>query len=175
MDTKDLITAGAFVDQVGIVVKDVHTAAESLHRLLGIGPFRVLEWPIDGVDPESTYHGEPGHYRLRLGFTRAGATQIELIEGQNIWSDFLERHGPGVHHFRVIVPDFEARVAALEAAGFKNIASGTGAHVGSKWVYFDAGELLDGIVIELRTRLDNASGEGQWATEGHEIGEKKPG
>ena len=50
------------VDQVGIVVRDLRQMAENLHTLLGIGPFRIFEWPIDGIDPESTYYGEPEQY-----------------------------------------------------------------------------------------------------------------
>ena len=174
MVEKNLIPMDGNVDQIGIVVRDLHAMADNLYRLLGIGPFRILEWPIDGIDPESTYHGEPRQYRLLLGFARQGATQIELIEpleGQSIWSDFLENHGPGLHHFRLVVSDFDEKVSALEKAGIQKIASGTGAHIGSKWVYFDTADLLNGIVIELRTRLDDADGEGHWAAEGDEIGE----
>jgi hypothetical protein len=174
MVENNLIPMDVNVDQIGIVVRDLHNMAENLYRLLGIGPFRILEWPIDGIDPESTYHGEPEQYRLLLGFARQGSTQIELIEpleGQNIWSDFLDTNGPGLHHFRLVVSDFDNKVTELEKAGIKNIASGTGAHIGSKWAYFDTSELLNGIVIELRMRLEDADGEGQWAIEGDEIGE----
>ncbi|HJW89296.1 MAG TPA: VOC family protein [Anaerolineales bacterium] len=172
MDSTSLLPPGQ-VDQIGIVVNDLQSMAENLHRLLGIGPFRVLDWPIEGIDPQSTYYGEPASYRLHLGFAKAGQTQIELVqplEGPNIWSDFLQSHGPGLHHFRLTVPDFEERVAALESAGFRNIASGTGAHVGSQWAYFDTSQVLDGLVIELRKRLDGESGEGQWAAAGMQVG-----
>jgi hypothetical protein len=173
MVEKNLIPMDVNIDQIGIVVRNLHEMAENLYQLLGIGPFRILEWPIDGIDPDSTYHGEPRHYRLLLGFARQGSTQIELIEpieGQNIWSDFLNNHGPGLHHFRLVVFDFDDKVSELEKAGIKKIASGTGAHIGSRWAYFDTAELLNGIVVELRTRLDEANGEGQWATEGDEVG-----
>jgi hypothetical protein len=167
------LTTDVNVDQIGIVVRDLHLMAENLYRLLGVGPFRIFEWPIEGIDPKSTYHGEPEQYRLLLGFARQGATQIELIEpleGQNIWSDFLEKNGPGIHHFRIVVSDFEEKVTHLENSGFKKIASGTGAHIGSEWAYFDTGDLLDGLVIEIRKRLDNENGEGQWVTEGDLVG-----
>jgi catechol 2,3-dioxygenase-like lactoylglutathione lyase family enzyme len=167
------IPAGISLDQIGIVVRDLRATIEALHHLFGIGPFRAMEWPIEGINPESTYHGKPGHYRMLLGFSHIGQTQVELIqplEGQNIWTDFLESRGPGLHHIRFTVPDFEERVATLEAAGIENIASGAGAHIGSKWAYFDTTKLLDGIVIELRKRMDDVSGEGQWATAGIELG-----
>ncbi len=168
-------TTEASVDQVGIVVRDLRATVQALHQLLGIGPFRVMEFPIEGVDPQTTYYGKPVSFKILLGFGRFGATQIELVqplEGQSIWSDFLESHGPGLHHFRITLPDFEEKVAQLEAAGLINIASGTGAHIGSKWAYFDTRELLGGILIELRKRLEGASGEGQWVTTGAEVGGK---
>jgi methylmalonyl-CoA/ethylmalonyl-CoA epimerase len=173
MVENNLIPSDVNVDQIGIVVRDLHAMAENLYRILGIGPFRIMEWPIDGIDPESTYHGEPEQYRLLLGFARQGSTQIELIEpleGRNIWSDFLDNHGPGLHHFRLVVTDFDEKVSALEKAGIENIASGTGALFGSKWAYFDTSKILDGIYIELRTHLAGENGEGQWAIEGDESG-----
>jgi hypothetical protein len=173
MAENKLVPMDVNVDQIGIVVRDLRVMAENLHRLLGIGPFRILEWPIEGIDPESTYHGEPEDYRILLGFARQGVTQIELIEpleGQNIWSDFLDKNGPGIHHFRIVVSDFDKKVSELEEAGLKKIASGTGAHIGSEWVYFDTADLLNGIVIELRKRLDDEDGEGKWAAEGDVVG-----
>lgn len=149
---------GPIIDQVGIVVRDLHCTVEKLKQLLGVGPFRILEWPIEGVDPQATYYGEPGNFRLLLGFATSGSLNIELIEpleGENIYSDFLKIHGPGLHHLRLNVPDYEARVAAWEQAGIKKMASGTGVHPGSEWSYFDTTELLDGVIIELRKRLSD--------------------
>lgn len=163
------------LDQVGIVVRDLKSTVAALQQLLGVEGFRVMEWPIAGSDPESTYHGQPESYRLLLAFARIGATQVELVqplEGRNIYSDFLESHGPGLHHVRLTVSDFEQRVAALQAAGIENIASGTGAHVGSKWAYFDTSALLDGLIIELRKRLEGDSGEGQWITSENDPAER---
>jgi hypothetical protein len=167
------LPAGASVDQIGLVVRDVQAMAETLYQILGIGPFRLMEWPIPGIDPQSTYHGQPRPYRILLGFARVGAAQIELVQpldDQSIWSDFLASHGPGLHHFRITVSNFDEMVGTLQTAGFKNIASGTGAHIGSKWAYFDTAEILEGIVIELRTRLEGADGEGRWATESTQLG-----
>lgn len=170
------VPADLAIDQIGIVVNDVPAVAKKLHELIGIGPFRVLDYPLDGIDPESTYHGKPSRYRIRLGFAKLGAIQLELIqplEGPNIWGDFLKSHGPGLHHFRCTVSNFEETVAAWEAAGIENMASGTGVHIGTRWAYFDTSALLDGVVIELRKRMEEAGGEGHWATQGVEIGGKE--
>lgn len=153
------------VDQIGIVVRDLRSMVANLSNILGVDNFRIMEWPIEGVDPQATYHGGPGNYRLLLAFATIGNTQLEIVqplEGQNIYSDFLEEHGPGLHHIRLTVADFEEKVACLEASGIKNIASGTGVHVGSKWAYFDTSQLLEGVVVELRKRLEGSGGEGKW-------------
>ena len=164
MDTAPLIN-GAELDQIGIVVNDLHAFTRELTRLFGIGPFRIFEWPLDGVDPQATYHGQPGNFRLLLAFVTVGKIQIEIVqplEGQNIYSDFLRDHGPGLHHFRLTIPGFEKGVQSLIEAGIEHIASGTGMHVGSQWAYFDTTKLLEGVIVELRTRLDDSDGQGQW-------------
>lgn len=153
------------LDQIGIVVHDLRSVTEELTRLFGIGPFRIFEWPIEGVDAQATYHGQPGNFRLLLAFVTVGKVQIEIVqplEGQNIYSDFLRDHGPGLHHFRLSIPGFEKGVEAMIGAGIENIASGTGVHVGSKWAYFDTTRQVEGVVVELRTRLEERGGEGQW-------------
>ena len=167
MATLDTLLRDPKIDQIGMVVPNAAVAAEQMHQLLGIGPFRVIDWPIEGVDPQATYHGNPGDFRIRVAFAQVGPIGIELVqplEGANIWADFLESHGPGLHHFRITVPDFDETVASLEAAGIEKISSGTGFHVGSRWAYFDTAHLLDGLIVEIRSKLD-LKGESNWAVE----------
>ena len=164
MSDSSLIT-DCELDQIGIVVTDLDAFTRELTRLFGIGPFRIMEWPVEGINPQSTYHGAPGQYRLKLAFVTVGKVQIEVVqplEGENIYSDFLRDHGPGLHHFRLTIPEFDKGVEAMINDGIRNIASGTGVHVGSKWAYFDTTRNLDGVIIELRTRLDDSSGDGHW-------------
>jgi methylmalonyl-CoA/ethylmalonyl-CoA epimerase len=165
------------IDQVGVVVQDARKVAEQLSLLLGAGPFRLMEYPIPGVDAQAIFRGAPAEYRVLLAFGQLGATQVELVqplEGESIWGEYLEKHGPGLHHFRVTVSNFDETVQAWQDAGIENIASGTGAHVGSRWAYFDTSAQLDGIVIELRKRMDETVGEGQWAGEGVQLGGEQP-
>jgi len=164
MDTSSLI-GNSDLDQIGIVVHDLHALTQELTRLFGIGPFRIIEWPVEGIDPQATYHDQPGNFRMLLAFATVGKTQIEIIqplEGENIYSDFLRDRGPGLHHIRLTIPEFEKGVAALIGAGIENISSGTGVHQGSRWAYFDTTKQLEGVIVELRTRLEGADGEGRW-------------
>jgi hypothetical protein len=161
------------IDQVGMVVPDAVSAAEELYRILGIGPFRVVEWPVEGVDPEATYRGQPGSFRIRVAFAQVGPMQLELVEpleGDSIWSEFLQQHGPGLHHVRLSLLDFESVVAGLEAMGLEKVCSGTGFHVGTRWAYFDTSHLLNGLVVEIRRKADQQMGEGEWLTDGRSVG-----
>jgi methylmalonyl-CoA/ethylmalonyl-CoA epimerase len=159
----------ADLDQIGVVVNDLHAITQELTRLFGIGPFRIIEWPLEGTDPQSTYYGQPGSFRLLLAFATVGKTQIEIIqplEGENIFSDFLREHGPGLHHIRLNIPEFEQGTASLIGEGIEKITSGAGVHQGSKWAYFDTTSQLGGVLVELRTRLEGVQGEGQWIQPG---------
>jgi hypothetical protein len=163
------------IDQVGMVVPDAVSAAEKLDRILGIGPFRVVEWPVEGVDSEATYRGQPGRFRIRVAFAQVGPMQLELVEpleGDSIWSEFLQQRGPGLHHVRLSVHDFESVVAGLEAAGLEKVCSGTGFHVGTRWAYFDTTHLLNGLVVEIRRTANPRQGEGEWLTDGKRVGKQ---
>ena len=143
-------------DQVGIVVKDLDFAIIHFKLLLGVQDFEVIDWPKPGIDPESTYYGKPAQFKLKIGFAQLGNLQIELIQpmqGKSIFTDFLETHGPGLHHIRFSERDFNQKVEQLQNAGVQMISSGRGVRSASIWAYFDTTQLLEGIYIELRTAL----------------------
>lgn len=142
--------AGA--DQVGIVVKDLDATIQQFKLLMGVEDFEVVDWPKPGIDPELTHHGKPANYKMRVAFTRLGNIQVELIEpgeGENIYGDFLESHGPGLHHIRFSEKDFDRKFEQLQKAGIEMIASGRGMRSGATWAVFDTTKQL-GIFIELR-------------------------
>jgi methylmalonyl-CoA/ethylmalonyl-CoA epimerase len=141
-------------DQVGIVVNCVDTTVSQFKHFFGIEGFEIVDWPLPDSDPESTYHGKPSFWRMRTAFATLGSLQIELVEpleGDSIYKDFLVKNGPGLHHFRFTVQDFDEKVASLQKAGIQMISSGRGMRTNSRWAYFDTFDILDGVYIELRT------------------------
>jgi methylmalonyl-CoA/ethylmalonyl-CoA epimerase len=141
-------------DQVGIVVNNVVEMVEQFKNLFGIAGFEIIDWPLPDSDPESTYHGKPSFWRMRTAFATLGSLQIELVEpleGNSIYKDFLLKNGPGLHHFRFTVQDFDDKVKKLEDAGIKMISSGRGMRTNSRWAYFDTFDIFNGVYIELRT------------------------
>ena len=153
------------LDQIGLVVQDVQSAAESYEKLLGIGPFKIIDWPIEGIDPESSLYGEPAQWKMRLGFADTNDMKIELIqpvEGRNIFREFLDEKGPGLHHLRFTVKDFDGAVSDFQKRGYTLMASGNGAHEGSRWAFFDTRAELQGLVVELRTDIGEEAEKSGW-------------
>ena len=149
------------VVQVGIVVRDALAAANAWTERFALEPAQVVDWPPAGsdLDAESTFRGRPGNFRMRLAFIETGAVQIEFIqplEGDNIYSEFLEEKGEGLHHllFRVADPVGTARELAVDITQ----SGGSTLDPGAVWAYLDTEKLL-GAIIELKTKREPESGE----------------
>jgi methylmalonyl-CoA/ethylmalonyl-CoA epimerase len=72
---------------------------------------RVFDAP---VVHEETVEG------LRVGFCDLGNGYFELLEpvdDEGTVADYLDRHGPGLHHVALRTDDVEAALATAEAAG----------------------------------------------------------
>jgi hypothetical protein len=144
------------LDQIGIVVSDTEKVAASFHTLLGIGPFEYFELPGDEPDDTAEYYGKSADWKIKIAFAQSGPLGLELIQplsGKSIFKDFLDEHGPGLHHLRYLVPDVEKCILDVEKKGFQIISKGKGAHKNSRWAYIDTSDILDGVLIEIRIRL----------------------
>lgn len=153
------------LDQIGYVVKDINKTSKKLHDLLGLGPFKIMNWPVEGINPSSMLDNKPSRWRMILGFADLGDIKIELIqpiEGDNIFSRFINESGPGLHHLRFSVEDFDNAVEDFIQMGYECMASGKGVHKGSRWAFFDTRNDLDGLIVELRTDLGGKAGEDNW-------------
>ena len=149
--TPPLLPVGQ-LSQIGIVVRDLDAAMRHYWHVLGIGPWRVFTYGYP-VLKEMTYRGRPQPYRMRLALTQAGPLIVELVqslEGPNIYDEFLDRHGEGLHHVMTIVDDFDDAVARLQSAGYEMIQSGRGfgANGDGAFAYFDTVEQL-GTIYEV--------------------------
>lgn len=141
------------VVQVGIVVRDALAAASAWTERFALEPAEVIDWPPEGsgLEAGSTYRGRPGNFRMRLAFIETGSVQIEFIQpldGDNIYSEFLEEKGEGLHHllFRVPDPIDVARMLEVEVTQ----SGGSTLDPGAVWAYLDTEEIL-GTIIELKT------------------------
>ncbi|WP_396613507.1 VOC family protein (plasmid) [Haloferax sp. S1W] len=95
----------ARVDHVGIAVESVENAEQTLFAL---GCERIhRETVADESFEWATY-------------VLGDASRIELIapvQGESFLTDYLDEHGPGLHHVTLEVVDIDATIDVLEEAG----------------------------------------------------------
>jgi methylmalonyl-CoA/ethylmalonyl-CoA epimerase len=126
--------------QVAFVVTDLDAAVRSwLH--LGIGPWTI--WTFDERRlSEMRYRGEAGSFALRVALCSIGPLTYELVQslrGPNIYEDFLDARGPGMHHLGYYVDDIDGAIAAMEAKGYQVVQAGRGFGIDGDgaFAYFD--------------------------------------
>jgi catechol 2,3-dioxygenase-like lactoylglutathione lyase family enzyme len=109
--------------QIAWVTQDLDATETMLTTLLG-----AKKWVrMAGVHfaPEScTYRGEPADFIADISLSYAGDTQLELIapvSGDSIYTEFLDRCGPGLHHICIEADDVQA---ALDARNVEVVQRG---------------------------------------------------
>jgi catechol 2,3-dioxygenase-like lactoylglutathione lyase family enzyme len=101
---------------IGIVVHDLDSALDRYRRMLGIDLWRVRE--LQRARPP--WQERFSDVQLKLAFGRGAGLTFELIqvlEGTNQHTQFLEAHGEGVQHIGFWTPDLRASVEAALAQG----------------------------------------------------------
>ena len=116
--------------QIAWVTRDLTATEAALTSLLGARKW--IRMPGVHFGPDScTYRGEPADFVADIAFSYAGDTQLELIApvtGHSVYSEFLDRRGPGLHHICVEaadVPAFDAAVGEAERNGTPVVMAGT--------------------------------------------------
>ena len=113
--------------QICVVTADFRRTMEGLVRT-GIGPWRVYTFSPKTVQ-NMTFRGKPASYSMKLGLAWSGTMNWEIVqplEGPNIYEEFLEAHGEGIHHvaFGCSAMPYQDRIRSFEARGYKMIQSG---------------------------------------------------
>lgn len=104
------------LSHLGIAVESLAASVPLFCRLLGLDPAQV------------DYHDIPGE-GVRVAMLKGNVT-IELLEALGPDSPiarFVEKRGPGFHHWCFATPDAGARLRALAEAGFDLIPDSQGA------------------------------------------------
>ena len=105
---------------------------------------------------DSRYRGQPLLLPFEVGFQRLGSFTLEWIQPPatpaNVYEDFLERHGEGIQHIGVPVPDLSQATAAYEKLGFTVWQAGAWGDVGKpnsgQYHYMDT-DKIGGVSLEL--------------------------
>lgn len=132
--------AGRPVGQVGIVVPDLDAALPRYAELWGIGPWNC--WTMGpAIVKERGFAGGPGEYEMRVALCGKGP-QVELVapvQGPNVYDEWLEERGEGIHHLGFHVDSIDAAMAEMETAGYepRMWGKGFGAEGDGGFAYYD--------------------------------------
>jgi len=145
------ILGGKPVGQIGIVVKDIDRALDMYVKMWGLKGWQGFVYSSDNVRSLS-YLGEPADYGMKVAWTGANP-QVELVQslaGPNIYEDWLERRGEGLHHLGIMVDSIESEVEVMQEAGYEMLMAGFGHGLDGDggFAYFDTEPQL-GVIIEL--------------------------
>lgn len=114
------------VTQIAWVVADVAATEAFLGTTLGAHSWTRL--PDVHFAPENcVYRGEPADFTAHISLSYSGDTQLELIQpvrGESIYTEFLERGGPGLHHVCVEPDDFDTALKNAAAQGIDVVQHG---------------------------------------------------
>ncbi len=135
---------------VGVVVKDRDQSIHYYQSVFGMGPFRKMDIPVQ----QGQFRGSPCLQTLKLAFARLGEVQLELMQaepGENIYWEFFQKHGEGLHHlgFDVREEDAVAQLTRLREMGIGVLQQGRTNGVG--FVYLDSGQ-VGGTILEFILR-----------------------
>lgn len=85
--------------QIALIVDDVDKYVDR-YESHGIGPWEKRDF-VPGTIPDMTINGERGDFHIKGAFCQYCGVEFELIEpvSDGFFKDWLQKHGPGVHHF----------------------------------------------------------------------------
>ncbi len=134
--------------QNGFVVADLDAALDHWTRVMGVGPFYVIEH----IPFEATwFRGAPTEIDLTVAIGNWGELQIELIlqhnDAPSIYTTFDEYGRGGLQHMGVLTDSVDADLAALAADGIAPVQHGR-TRTGMRFAYLST-DFHPGGMIEL--------------------------
>lgn len=154
---KDASIAHGPITQIAWVTDDIARTEAFLAAHFGAGPWTRMADVHFGPD-DCTLHGEPADFTAHVSLGYAADLQLEIIQpvaGESIYSEFLARSGPGLHHICFVPEDFDLAVEQALLAGVPVVQAGSmagmmrfaylsGAEAGVP--YIELAELTPGII-----------------------------
>jgi len=108
------------------------------------GPIFQVAWVVDDIAAGEQYFADT----LSIGYS--GGQQLELIRpvsGANLYAEFLERNGPGMHHVGWVPDNYEAALAKARELRIDIPQQGGFGELGMEFAYLEGGAL--GSYVEL--------------------------
>lgn len=134
---------------VGILVPDMEAAIAWFSEVLGItfhAPHRMVT--RGRIDPAEFGDDEQHEGVSYLTWAKQGPPYYELVEAKGNGLHSIERHGPGLHHVGLFVPDVDAALARLTPAGV-GVEGRVVAPDGTTMVCWTSRSPITGLMVEL--------------------------
>src|SRR5260370_20264947 len=121
-DTTLAPVTGRPPDQVAYVVTDLDEGVRRLGPRLGVS--RWLGWRYTaGYLPQRMFRDQPGDFESH-GVIADYGPSLEIIAplgGRSVFTEFLDAHGPGLHHLGYFVPSLDEERDRLTALGLPEV------------------------------------------------------
>jgi len=114
------------ITRIGIVVENLEEVTVNYQDILGIGPWDISEYASPALH-DITYRGEAVNTKWRTALANVGDVQLALLQpvsGDNLYSEFIRKHGEGIHHLQFLVDDIKKTNRIMEAEGFPVLMGG---------------------------------------------------
>lgn len=131
--------ASGGISQTAWVVQDLDATEQFFIDHLGVRKW--VRIPDVHFGPETcVYRGRPADFVAHVSLSYLADMQLELIQpvrGDSIYTEFLERGGPGLHHVCFHTDDLSAALDAATAGDVEVAQRGTMAGGGVEFAYLD--------------------------------------
>lgn len=124
------------IDHLGIAVKSLATATD-FYQKLGLS-----------ISAEEVVEGE----RVRVVMIPVGESRIELLEAtseDSAIARFISKHGEGIHHVCLKIPDLDATVENLKKDGVRLVSTEIKIGAGGHRYVFVHPQSAGGVLLEL--------------------------
>ena len=124
------------IDHLGIAVKSL-ASAKTIYEKLGLT-----------ISPEETVE----HEKVRLVMVPVGESRLELLEAtsdDSAIAKFIVKHGEGIHHICMRVPDLPSAIERLKADGVRLVSNEIKTGAGGHRYIFVHPQSTAGVLLEL--------------------------
>jgi methylmalonyl-CoA epimerase len=125
------------IAHIGIAVKDAEVALQLYQKVLGLKPTHT-----ETVESQ----------KVKTVHIPIGDSSIELLESTSpdgVVAKFIEKHGEGIHHIAIEVPNIEESLAEMKAAGYRLIDETPRKGAGGSLIAFVHPRSTHGVLLEL--------------------------
>jgi methylmalonyl-CoA epimerase len=125
------------IAHIGIAVKDAKVALQLYQKVLGLNPSHT-----ETVESQ----------KVKTVHIPIGDSSIELLESTSpdgVVAKFIEKHGEGIHHIAIEVPNIEESLAQMKAAGYRLIDETPRKGAGGSLIAFVHPRSTHGVLLEL--------------------------